>query len=113
MYLASPGEHRTTSLLQVLLNAHQTKATTAIRKRFKVDQKSPITTVLWIPPHLFRKVPLPHQEHEKVSSCHTHLAHKSEHLHQIEPKNAKPTLEKCSEEVLLKASANNESGACT
>jgi len=71
-----------------LLNAHQTKATTATRKRFKLDQKSPITTALRILPHL--KVSLPHQEHEKVNSSHTHLAHKSEHLHQIEPKNAKP-----------------------
>lgn len=89
-YLASPAEHRTTFLLQVLLNAHRTKATTATRKRFKLKPKSPITTVVWIVPHLL-KVPLPHQEHEKVSSSHNHLAHKSEHLHQIEPKNAKQT----------------------
>lgn len=36
-YSASPEERRTTFLLQVLLNAHQTKATTATRKKLKSD----------------------------------------------------------------------------
>lgn len=49
----SPEEHRITFLLQVLLNVHQTMATTT-RKRFKLEEKSStIVFLLQILPNLF------------------------------------------------------------